>query len=222
MNASPFPPYANTLFRIFLWGGVLGCLAATLVLAVWIESDWFNDTGMAPAQPVKFSHAHHAGELGIDCRYCHQTVEKAASAGFPPTHTCMSCHSQIWTGSEAVAPVRQSFETGKPLPWRRVYNVPDFAYFNHSAHVNNGVGCETCHGRVDRMPRIRQVNAIKMSWCLDCHRDPGPKLRPRDAVFTMGWTPPAGREERDRLADDLLSKFDIHGGRLTNCYVCHR
>ena len=140
-------------------------------------------------QPVQFSHKHHVGDDGIDCRYCHTSVEKGASAGMPETHTCMSCHSQIWSDSAELQAVRASYVSGQPLRWNKVHDMPDFVYFNHSIHIKKGVGCETCHGRVDEKPLMFKSHTMTMSWCLDCHRQPEKYLRPREAVFTMGYKP---------------------------------
>ncbi len=168
-------------------------------------------------QPVPFSHQHHVGGLGLDCRYCHTSVEVAASAGIPPTKTCMNCHSQIWSDSETLAPVRESFRSDKSIEWRRIHDLPDFAYFNHSAHVNKGVGCTTCHGRVDRMPLIVQEASLQMEWCLDCHRAPEKYVRPRSEVFNPAWTPPANQIEEGRKLVELY-KIDTR----TSCNTCHR
>jgi len=168
-------------------------------------------------QPIQFSHQHHVGGIGIDCRYCHTTVEQAASAGIPPTKTCMNCHAQIWADSPFLEPVRESFRTGEPLRWIRVHDLPDFAYFNHSVHVKKGVGCATCHGRVDRMPLMWQEASLQMEWCLDCHRNPEKYVRPRDAVFQMDYQPPANQLE---LGARLVKEYGIQS--LTSCSVCHR
>jgi hypothetical protein len=168
-------------------------------------------------QPIQFSHQHHVGGIGIDCRYCHTTVEKAASAGIPPTKTCMNCHAQIWADSPFLEPVRESFRTGEPLRWIRVHDLPDFAYFNHSVHVKQGVGCATCHGRVDRMPLMWQSASLQMAWCLDCHRNPEKFVRPREAVFQMDYQPPDNQLE---LGARLVKEYGIQS--LTSCSVCHR
>ena len=146
---------------------------------------------MPREQPIPFSHAHHVGGLGIDCRYCHTSVETSSFAGIPPTKTCMNCHSQIWSTSPTLEPVRESFRTGVSIQWTRVNDLPDYVYFNHSIHVNKGIGCESCHGRVDRMPLTWQENSLQMDWCLDCHRDPGKHIRPRDGNHGDGLS--AGR-----------------------------
>ncbi len=171
-------------------------------------------------QPVQFSHQHHVAGIGIDCRYCHTSVEKAASAGIPPTKTCMNCHSQIWSTSPTLEPVRASFRTGESIKWTRVHDLPDFVYFNHSIHVNKGVGCETCHGRVDRMPLTWQQNSLRMEWCLECHRNPEKYVRPREFVTTMGYQPEGDQAEIGRR---LVHEYNILDARtLTSCNTCHR
>lgn len=172
---------------------------------------------IARQQPVQFSHKHHVSGIGIDCRYCHTTVEESSFAGIPPTETCMGCHSQIWADSPFLEPVRASFRTGESLQWVRVHNLPGFVYFNHSIHINKGVGCETCHGRVDRMPLMFNVASLQMSWCLNCHRNPEDYVRPRSEVVTMGWKPPVEQRE---LGRKLVAEYKIQ--KLTDCYTCHR
>jgi len=166
---------------------------------------------------VQFSHAHHVGGIGIDCRYCHTSVETAASASIPPTQTCMNCHSQIWAQSPYLEPVRASMQSGASIEWIRVHDLPDFVYFNHSIHVKKGMGCETCHGRIDQMPGIQQVNSLQMEWCLDCHREPEKYVRPRAAVFTMGYEPAGDQGEIGR---QLVQEYNIKS--LTSCSTCHR
>jgi hypothetical protein len=171
-------------------------------------------------QPIQFSHAHHVGGMGIDCRYCHTSVEEAAFAGIPPTKTCMNCHSQIWATAPILEPVRASFRDNTPLQWTRVHDLPDFVYFDHSIHIAKGVGCATCHGPVDRMPLMYQYANLTMKWCLDCHRDPGPNLRPREEVFNMNWQRPADDPE---LGARLIQDYNIGSvAQLTSCSTCHR
>ena len=177
---------------------------------------------MAREQPIQFSHAHHAGAIGIDCRYCHTSVEKAAFAGIPPTKTCMNCHSQIWLQSPYLEPVRESFRTDRSIEWTRVHDLPDFVYFDHSIHVAKGVGCETCHGRVDQMPLVWQAARLQMSWCLECHRNPEKFIRPRDQVFTMGWSPPEG-VDRESYGRELAKMYHLRSRAvLESCSTCHR
>lgn len=191
-------------------------VAAIALVADYYEPVYQSDVPEAPEQPVPFSHDHHVDGLGIGCQYCHSSVEDSHFAGLPPTHTCMSCHSQVWTNAELLAPVRNSYETGEPLAWKRVYDLPDFVQFDHAIHVNNGVGCESCHGRVDQQPLTRQVRAMTMEWCLDCHRDPAQHLRPRDAIYTMGWA-----AEHSGRRPALVDEYGIETDRLTNCSICH-
>ena len=171
-------------------------------------------------QPIQFSHAHHVGGVGIDCRYCHTSVEESAFANIPPTKTCMNCHSQIWANAPILEPVRASFRDNTPLRWTRVHDLPDFVYFNHSIHVRQGVGCETCHGRVDQMPLMYQKSTLQMSWCLDCHRNPEKFVRPRSEVFNMAWERPANAPD---LGARLVKEYKIADARqLTSCSTCHR
>jgi len=181
------------------------------------RSSYVTDVNIAKSQPVPFSHKHHVAGLGIDCRYCHTSVEEAAFAGMPATETCMSCHSQIWADSPMLEPVRASFRTDKSLEWTRVHDLPGFVYFNHSIHVRKGFGCATCHGRVDQMPLAWKANTLHMEWCLDCHRNPERYVRPRAEVFNMAYQPP-----RDQLVlgQKLVSDYRIR--RLTDCSICHR
>lgn len=214
-----FRPRSDALARI-----ALASVAATPVLLVGfgytlMRSPYVTGQNWTREQPVPFSHEHHSGSLGIDCRYCHTSVEKARFAGLPPTETCMTCHSQIWTNAGMLAPVRTSLAQNRPLRWRRVHNLPGYVYFDHSVHVTNGVGCSTCHGAVDKMPLMRQAAPLTMSWCLDCHRDPEPNLRPRSAVYDMAWLPPADQATR---GPELASAYHIGLKNLTDCSVCHR
>lgn len=217
--AQIFPRSADMWLRLtllILFGGLVLLFVA---LAVLDRSDYNTGKSWVVRQPVPFSHEHHAGALKIDCRYCHDSVEVSAVAGLPPTDTCMSCHSQIWTGAEMLAPVRQSLVEGKPLRWNRVAELPDYVYFQHNVHVNAGVGCETCHGQVDTMPLMYRAETFTMSWCLDCHQDPAPRLRPRAAVTTMGW-----KTEHDRraLGERMIEEHHVDTENLTHCYICHR
>lgn len=212
-----FPPSANSIAKAVIVGVVL--LVAVLGAAGWefYNSPYATRQHVVVVQPIPFSHEHHVGRLGIDCRYCHTSVEEDAFAGIPPTETCMNCHSQIWANQPMLAPVRESFRTGKPLVWHRVHNLADFVYFDHHVHVAKGVGCAECHGPIDSMPLTYQAAPLTMSWCLDCHRDPAPRLRPRDEVFNMNWTPPADAEA---LQARLMEEYDVQS--LTSCSTCHR
>jgi hypothetical protein len=183
-------------------------------------SGYNTNQGSFVDQPIQFSHAHHVGGMGIDCRYCHTSVEEAAFANIPPTKTCMNCHSQIWATAPILEPVRASFRENTPLSWTRVHDLPDFVYFNHSIHVNKGVGCATCHGPVDKMPLMYQEAPLTMAWCVDCHRDPGKNLRPREEVFNMNWQAPA---DDPGLGARLVRDYKIAApGQLTSCSTCHR
>jgi len=189
-----------------------------MVAGVWyFFSPWYTDVGYRPVQPVPYSHKRHAGELGIDCRYCHTNVENGAKAGIPPTQTCMNCHKQIWSDSPTLEPVRASFRTDTSIPWIKVHDLPDFVYFNHSIHVAKGVACTTCHGPVDKMPLMYQGQPLTMSWCLDCHRDPVKNLRPREEVTNVFWQPPA-----DLAAQQAIWAKARNVQSKTSCSTCHR
>jgi hypothetical protein len=193
-----------------------------LVLALrgYVTSNYVNEVMVRVEQPVPFSHAHHVDGLGIDCRYCHASVEVSAVAEVPPTHTCMTCHSQVWNDSPLLEPVRESYRTSTPILWNRVHDLPDFAYFNHSIHVNKGVGCATCHGPVDEMALTYQAEPLTMGWCLECHRDPAQFLRPQEEIFNMDWQLP--EDEQRALGQQLIEEYDIDTAYMTECYVCHR
>jgi hypothetical protein len=215
--AQVFRPSANTLSKASIIGailllGVLGWFANILA-----RSDYVTDVGLPQEQPVPFSHKHHVGDVGLDCRYCHTSVETAAFAGIPPTETCMSCHAQLFTESPMLEPVRASFRNEKPIEWNRVHALPDYVYFSHSIHLNKGVGCSTCHGRVDRMPLMWRESRLQMEWCLECHRAPERFVRPRDQVFSMDYQPPENQLE---LGRKLVAEYRIQ--KLTDCYTCHR
>lgn len=187
--AAIFPRWMNALPTAAAVGALL--LTPGLAGGVWYWcSPWYRDVGYQPRQPVENSHLVHAGELGIDCRYCHNTVEVAAAAAVPPTSTCMNCHKVVLPESDEIIPLRESLDTGSPIEWTRVHMLPDHAYFDHSVHFAAGVGCVECHGRVDQMDLVVQRMPLSMSWCLDCHRTPGPRLRPRDQVVNMAWSGP--------------------------------
>jgi hypothetical protein len=214
-----FHPSTNTISKVTILG-LLVLVAGGLWLCWEItQAPWVTQQSIVREQPVPFSHEHHVGGLGLDCRYCHNTVEKSAVAGIPPTETCMTCHSQIWTNAAMLEPVRQSYKTGKPLKWTRVHDLPDFVYFDHSIHIAKGIGCESCHGRVDKMPLMWEQNALTMKWCLDCHRNPAKNIRPRDQVFKMGYVPAIAQEE---LGPKLVQEYKVNVRQLTNCSICHR
>ncbi len=211
-----FPKWTNVL-RPVLAVALVVVPAYVVVLLAYGASPRTTNVGYRPVQPVPYSHALHAGQLGIDCRYCHNTVEVAAHAALPPTQTCMNCHARIRTTSPKLLPVRESYATGLPIPWVRVHDLPDYVYFNHSAHVRRGVGCVECHGRVDTMEVVTQVHRLSMGWCLDCHRHPEPHLRPPEMVTKMDWVAPEDPEvygKRLRLANNIKPS--------TDCWTCHR
>lgn len=215
-----FPKWSNYLLPMIAIGVVGGLFYVPTLFALGASPKTLA-AGYSPIQPVPYSHAIHAGKLGLDCRYCHNTVEKTAFAALPPTQTCMNCHSAILTTDPRIQPVRNSWATGKPVEWVKVHSLPQFVYFNHSAHVNHGVGCVECHGRIDQMDQVYQVKPLSMGWCLECHRDPGPHLRPKEVPVTdMAWVPgkdPAG------LAKELVAKYQIHDETyMTSCSTCHR
>jgi hypothetical protein len=218
--AQIFPRSSNVLSRMSILGGV-GVLAL-LGVAFWgyFRSAYVTEVGVPRVQPVPFSHKHHVGDDGIDCRYCHTSVEDSAFAGVPPTKTCMNCHSQLWADSPMLEPVRESFRSGKSLEWTRVHNLPGYVYFDHSIHVRKGIGCSTCHGSVDQMPLIWRENTLYMDWCLNCHRAPEQYVRPRENVFSMDYLPPA---DQLALGRKLVKEYKIQSARvLTSCSTCHR
>jgi hypothetical protein len=188
---------------------------------IWYgNSSAITNVGVAVPQPVPFPHNLHVAVLGLDCRYCHTAVDKSSFADLPPTETCMSCHSQVALTDPILAPVRDSYQSGKSIEWNRVNQLPDFVYFNHEIHVSKGVGCETCHGRVDQMTTDVKANTFYMSWCLDCHRDPAKYLRPLDQVYTVGYQP-AG--DQLTIGARLVKEYNVlPSTQLINCSICHR
>ncbi|HSB79927.1 MAG TPA: cytochrome c3 family protein [Candidatus Methylomirabilis sp.] len=218
--AQVFHRSTNTLAKVSLFGAVFFLAVAGWVVYAYVQSPYVTDVRVARVQPVPFSHKHHVADDGIDCRYCHTSVEESAFAGIPPTKTCMNCHTQLWVDSPMLEPVRESFRSGKSLEWTRVHNLPGFVYFNHSIHINKGVGCVTCHGRVDQMPLTWRENTLYMDWCLECHRAPERFVRPREQVFSMDWQPP---EDQLALGRKLVKEYKIQGPEvLTSCSTCHR
>jgi len=212
-----FPRNANSIARTSILLALVGVGGLGAALYTVNRSSYNSGQLIVKEQPVMFSHKHHVSGIGIDCRYCHTAVEKSSSAGIPPTETCMSCHSQIWSDAPMLEPVRESYRTGKSLQWTRVHDLPGFVYFNHSIHVAKGMGCEVCHGRVDQMPLMYQQNTLFMEWCLDCHRQPEKFIRPKDKVFEMGYKP-----QGDQLALGAKLVADYKVRKLTECWVCHR
>jgi hypothetical protein len=215
--AQLFHPSTNTLAKVSILGALIigGGLGA--VVTEISSSPYVTRAQDAREQPVPFSHKHHVSGLGIDCRYCHTSVETSAFAGIPPTKTCMTCHSQIWVDSPMLAPVRESYRTNTSLEWTRIHDLPDFVYFNHSIHVAKGIGCDTCHGPVDQMPLTWKEETLQMGWCLECHRAPEEFVRPREEVFNYDYVPPA---DQLALGRKLVQEYDIQ--KLDNCSVCHR
>lgn len=214
-----FHPSMNFIVRITLLA-VVFILAGVGWLGYYIvNSPYVTDVGVVKAQPVPYSHKQHVGGLGLDCRYCHTSVETSNTASVPPTSTCMGCHAQVAKDSKVLELVRASAQNNTPLEWIRVHNVPDYVYFNHSVHIHQGIGCETCHGRIDQMAVVTKVQTMQMSWCLDCHRDPAQYIRPRNAVFTMGYKPTTAQAV---LGPQLVAQYGIHPKQLTDCSVCHR
>lgn len=214
-----FRARANSIARVVLILVPVVPLAVIALACLIARSPYVTAQSITRNQPVPFSHAHHVGGLGIDCRYCHTSVERSRVASLPPTETCMTCHSQLWTNATMLAPVRESLAKHVPIHWQRVHRLPDYVYFDHSVHVAKGIGCTTCHGQVERMPLMRQDAPLTMGWCLDCHRAPERFVRPREDVFSTTWTRPADQIEQGRK---LLAAYQIGGKDLTNCSVCHR
>ena len=215
--AQIFHPSTNTISRVTIFGGAILLIILVATLATINESPYITEVGVARSQPVPFSHKHHVGDDGIDCRYCHTSVEQSSFAGIPPTKICMNCHSQIWSDSPMLEPVRESFRSDKSIEWTRVHNLPGFVYFDHSIHIHKGVGCSTCHGRVDKMALTWRENSLYMDWCLDCHRAPERFVRPRQEVFNMAYQRPA---DQDALGAKLVKEYKIR--KLTSCSTCHR
>jgi hypothetical protein len=239
--AQLFPPVTNAVARCSIFGGLVIIAAVVWAGNQWLRSSYVTQVDVVRDQPVPFSHDHHYSGLGIDCRYCHATAETSAFAGMPTTETCMGCHSIIWKDSPLLAPVRESWRTKKPLAWTRVYDLPDFVYFNHSIHVAKGIGCESCHGRVDRMPLMRKAVSLHMEWCLDCHRHPEYQVRDKSELFVFGR--PQQAELKPEAAErtesvtrpksllprepktnrpQLVADYGIVTGQLTDCVICHR
>jgi Cytochrome c7 and related cytochrome c len=218
--AQLFSPRANVHSRVIIVGVVVLVCGAGWATSTIYWSPYVTYVGVPFDQPVPFSHKHHVGDDGIDCRYCHTSVEKSSFAGLPSTQTCMTCHSQIFNDAPVLDAVRQSLSTNAPLKWNRVHDLPGYVYFDHSIHIAKGVGCSTCHGRIDQMPLTRKTQTLYMKWCLDCHREPQKYIRPRDKVFDVAWQfPPDQHAEGAKL----VSEYHVDTtGRLTNCGTCHR
>jgi hypothetical protein len=211
-----FHPSMNTIARVTIFGAAFIVAALTVVALVIVRSPYVTEAGVVREQPVAFSHKHHVGDVGIDCRYCHTSVEHSSFAGVPATKICMNCHSQLFADSAMLEPVRDSFRTNKPLEWTRVHDLPDFVYFDHGIHIHKGVACTTCHGPVNEMPLMWREHTLHMQWCLDCHRQPEKFVGPREAVFQTGHeaTPAAAS------GAELVAAYRI--ASRTDCYTCHR
>jgi len=210
----------NFISRFTIFAGLFLVGLGLLVAAAIARSPYMTNQYVAREQPVQFSHKHHVGDDGIDCRYCHSGVETSATAGIPPTKTCMNCHSVLFSDAEYLEPVRESFRTGKSIAWVRVHRLPDFVYFNHSIHISKGIGCSSCHGAVNQMPLVWQASPMLMSWCLDCHRNPEGALRPREQVFNMEWKTPENQAE---IGKQLRAQYGLRTTEeLTSCSTCHR
>ncbi len=215
--AQIFHRSTNAIARITIFGFVFFVLLLLTLAYLYTKSPYQTQADVVRDQPVPFSHEHHVAGLGLDCRYCHTSVESSSFAGLPPTHTCMTCHSQIWNDSPMLAPVRESLAEGRPIAWERVNDLPDFVYFHHGIHIQKGVGCVECHGRMDKMPLTWKGEPLTMEWCLECHNEPHKRLREPDDIFNMAS--PRVSEERGR---ELVQEYNIPTDRLTNCSVCHR
>ncbi|MGF1508684.1 MAG: cytochrome c3 family protein [Myxococcota bacterium] len=216
--AQIFPPSANAWARASIVG-LLGFIASVFALGYAINSGGYvTRQNLIRHQEVPFSHRHHVQSMGIDCRYCHWSAEESNYAGVPPTHTCMTCHSQIWVDSPMLAPVRESYDENKPLVWSKVHDLPDYVYFNHAIHVAKGIGCASCHGPVQQMALVWQDATLHMSWCLECHRNPEEFIRPRSEIYNMTWDPSPARQEE--LGRHLLEAYNVQS--QDHCYTCHR
>ncbi len=211
-----FPKSTDKYLRILVGVLAVGAIGALALGGYLLQPDVKN-TGYAPIQPVEYSHKLHAGDLAIDCRYCHYTVEKAGYAAVPQTEVCMNCHVRVKENSVLLQPVRDSYSTGEPIPWVKVHRLPDYVYFNHQAHVTSGVSCKSCHGRVDQMIVVKQMESLSMAWCLDCHRNPAPHIRPVEEVTNLAWAP-----DRDpvEIGREIIEAKGIHPP--DNCAACHR
>jgi hypothetical protein len=216
--AQIFQPYFVLALKLGFMAAVL--LIVAVILAWQVHTGPPVAVGAPVEQPIPFSHKHHVGDDGIDCRYCHTSVEKSSFAGLPQTEICMTCHSQLFKDAPVLAPLFQSFETGKPLHWNRVHDLPDFVYFNHSIHVNKGIGCASCHGEVDQMPLTWRTQSLDMQWCLSCHREPERYIRPREQVFNLHWQP--SEAEQAVLGPLLVKQYHVQKERITDCSICHR
>ena len=218
--AQIFRRSANSIARFSLLFAVLAVTLGLTGILMFARAPYYTRQNVVRDQPIQFSHKHHAGDDGIDCRYCHSGVETSAQAGIPPTKTCMNCHSVLFKDAAYLEPVRESYRTDKSIVWIKVHRLPDFVYFNHSIHVNKGIGCSSCHGQVDQMPLMFQAKQLTMSWCLDCHRNPEKNLRPHDQITNMSWQPPANQAE---IGKQMAAQNHLRSTNdLTSCSTCHR
>jgi hypothetical protein len=220
--AQIFGKTSNSLARVSLIGGIVGFFAFWGLVYLIYWSPYTTNAHVPREQEVPFSHQHHVSGLGLDCRYCHTSVEKSSFAGVPPTETCMTCHSKVWTDAPMLAPERNSLATQQPLRWKRVNDLPDFVFFNHSIHVQKGIGCSSCHGRVDQMPLTWKAHSLYMRWCLDCHEAPEKQIRPRQEIYNMEWQPGPDQQKRGM---ELVQEYHISKQRLNqlrDCSMCHR
>ncbi len=218
--AQVFHRAANNVAKISIVVAIVLAGVAGFAYTQIARSSYLTGRYVEKQQPVQFSHKHHVGDDGIDCRYCHTAVETSSSAGIPPTQTCMNCHTEIWSDSPYLEPVRASFRENKPIEWERVHDLPEYAYFNHSIHIAKGVGCSTCHGQIDNMPAVYQQNTLQMEWCLQCHRAPENYIRPKSEIYNMQW------QDNNLTAEERLqlkSDYKIRSQEmLTSCSTCHR
>jgi len=212
-----FRPGANTFAKASVIAGLGVALGLGGILNNIERTSYVTDVNVPKDQPVMFTHKHHVSGVGMDCRYCHNSVEVSSSAGIPSTEVCMGCHSQIWSEAPILEPVRESWRSGRSIQWNRVHDLPGYVYFNHSIHVTKGMGCQTCHGQVDKMPMVWKENTLLMEWCLDCHRAPEKYIRPKDQVFNMDYKPAGNQAE---LGAKLVAEYKVR--KLTDCSICHR
>ena len=231
--AQLFKPSADSIFRLTIVGTLVMTFGTFWFFEMMQRSTYYSQRAIVHAQPLPFSHEHHVGGIGIDCRYCHTSVDKSSFAGMPPSKTCMNCHAQIWTNAEMLRPVRESYRSGKPLHWTRVNDLPDYVFFDHSIHIHKGIGCNDCHGPVDRMPLMYAAATLQMEWCLNCHRKPEKFLRPAEEVFNMRYIPPTGRfpvsvngktfTDQLTLGNYLKTEYHLRSVQdITSCNTCHR
>lgn len=217
-SAQLFPPSFDQWLGMFVLAGLVGVIVGIGALWTFAHSDYVQQTRFRDVQPIQFSHRHHVSEVGLDCRYCHNGVERSATAGVPASSVCLTCHSQLYADSDELAPLRDSYNHNEPLHWKRVYRLPDYVFFNHSIHVTKGVSCKECHGRVDQMALVSRQQPMTMQFCLDCHRNPGHRLSPPEKVFDMTYE----RPDSSKLDKELVQHYHIRTVGLTDCVVCHR